>query len=278
VFSIALHTLETKKDDFMKPVFSTLMAGIALIAFGILALADQMGYLGNISLQTGMFVFLAASAFFFIIYFADGIRAWGWLFPACIFTALSGVLFIVNTQKNEMWIPTLILSSVAIPFLAAFLLDRSRKWALIPFFIPAVIGLIPALSSIFSGDAMGTFILSMIGLPFLAAYFITAKAWWGIIPAGILLSIGAMIAANIFVDEALGVALMFSGWALTSKILWKQHNLQWARIPTMGLSILAGVLVLISIGFQSVLPIVLMVAGLALILFVLRQRTAPAEG
>jgi hypothetical protein len=45
MFIVALHTLETKKDDFMKPVFSTLVAGIALIAFGILALADQMGYL-----------------------------------------------------------------------------------------------------------------------------------------------------------------------------------------------------------------------------------------
>jgi hypothetical protein len=42
---LSVYAHETAKDDFMKPVFSTLMAGIALITFGVLAFADQMGYL-----------------------------------------------------------------------------------------------------------------------------------------------------------------------------------------------------------------------------------------
>ncbi|MBI5351492.1 MAG: hypothetical protein HZB50_02510 [Chloroflexi bacterium] len=261
----------------MKPKYSNLFAGIVLILLGAFIFTEQMGYVQELSPRTGMLVFAFASLFFLAIYFLNGIQKWGWLFPAFIFAALSGVLAIVSAELYETLIPALILSSIAIPFLVAFLLNHSRRWALIPFFILALIGLVPALSNMFNGDAMGSLILGMLGVSFLVAYFTIPSAWWGIIPAGFFLSISVMIAANNFIDGSLSVALMFSGWALTSIILWKRHRLQLASFFAIALIVLTGIMLLISVGLQSIIPVLSIMAGLGLVYLAWRPRAILVE-
>lgn len=259
----------------MKSNFTTFFWGLVLILAGGVTLANEMGYLQNLTTQTWGFAFAAASALFFVAYFVNGINAWSWLFPACIFAGLSATVFISEISTAQRWIPTLVVGSVALPFLAAFALDRSRKWALIPAFILGVIAFIPPLDTLLGGEWMGVLIIGMIALPFIAAYLFSEKAWWGIIPGGILLSITLMIGLNELLPNGMAVAIMFLGWMLTFGIVWVRQNRPWAKIPTIAMGALACIMLLISLGLTNYWSIGLILAGIALIAMSLRRRAGP---
>lgn len=261
----------------MKTNFSSVLWGIVLMLVGGFVLAKEMGYLAGFSTTTWMLIFAGASLLFFITYFVNGFRAWTWLFPACIFAALSGTLFIVNSSIPGEWVATLVVGSVAIPFVVAFLLDRSRMWALIPAFILTFVAFIPPLSNLLGGDALGAFIVALLGLPFIAAHFITPKAWWGIIPGGILLSIALMIALSNLLPGETAVAIMFVGWMLTFGLLWLKRNLyasEWAKYPAIVMGILALIMFFISYNLVTFWAIALIVAGVVMLVIGLRQRPA----
>ncbi len=260
----------------MKPNFSSLFWGIALIIAGGFALASEMGYLNGLSSFTWGFIFAAASALFFVAYFVNGIRAWGWLFPACIFAGLSAAIAVSIFPAAQNWIPTLVVGSVAVPFLAAYAIDRSRKWALIPAFILGSVSIIPPLDALHLGDLMGAFIVGMIGLPFIAAYFISPKTWWGILPGGIMVSIALMIGLDNTLHGDLAVAIMFLGWMLTFGIVWKRQSREWAKYPAVVMGILACIMLLISVGLKTYWALGLIAAGIALIAMSLRSRPQTA--
>ena len=117
------------------------------------------------------------------------------------------------------WIPTLVVGSVAVPFLAAYALDRSRTWALIPAFILGFIAFIPPLDNLLKGNGMGAFIVGMLGLPFIVASFISPKAWWGLIPSGILVSLSLMILLENTLPNGMSVAILILGWTLTFSLV-----------------------------------------------------------
>ncbi len=260
----------------MKPNFSSLFWGLTLIIAGGLALANEMGYLNGLTTFTWGFVFAAASALFFVAYFINGIRAWGWLFPACIFAGLSATVAISTFPAVQNWIPTLVLGSVAVPFFAAYALDRSRKWALIPAFILGAISIIPPLDALRLGDLMGAFIVGMIGLPFIAAYFMSRKAWWGILPGGIMVSIALLIGLDNALRGDLAVAIMFLGWMFTFGIVWKRQSRDWAKYPAIVMGILACIMLMISLGLETYWAFGLIVAGIVLIAMSLRPDSETA--
>jgi hypothetical protein len=256
----------------MKPNFSSLLSGLALIAIGGLAFANQLGYLERLTPLTWALIFVISSALFFISYLLNGIHAWGWLFPACISAGLAATIATAEYSAADSWIPTLMIGSVAIPFFAAFALDRSRTWALIPAFILGFIAFIPPLDHLLTGDLMGALIVTVIGLFFVAAYLMVPKNWWAIIPGGILCSIALLIAFEKVLPNATPVTLMFLGWMLTFGLVWKRENKAWARIPVAVMGILAGITLLVSIGLEAYWALGLIVAGLILVILSLFRR------
>jgi len=263
----------------MKTKFSSIFWGLALILVGGFLLGLQLGYFQDLAEQTWMLIFAAASVLFFATYFVNGIQAWGWLFPACIFAALSGTLYIVDTSTPDEWIATLIVGSVAIPFIVAYFLDRSRWALLIPAFILSFVAFIPPLSQILRGEVMGSFIVGMIGLPFLVTYLASPKNWWAIIPGGTMLSIAVMIALTSvrlgFDAGSFAVGVMFLGWALTFALLWlrrTQGAFEWAKYPAIALGIVACIMFLITSGLEIFWSLGLIIAGLVIIYFNLRPR------
>jgi hypothetical protein len=261
----------------MKTNISSILGGLILMIIGGFALAYQSGYLTILPITSWALIFAATSAFFFIAYFVNGFRAWGWLFPACIFAAVSGTISIVNLHIPGEWIPTLMIGSVAVPFIAAYLIDRTRTWALIPAYVLGLIALILPLENILGSDAIGAFIIAMIGLPFVANYLITPRAWWSIIPGGILLSIGVMIAVSNTINSEISVALMFLGWMATFGLVWKRsrlHAAEWAKYPAVVMGILACIMFLIATGLETFWAIGLIAAGLVLVIMNLRERSA----
>ena len=259
----------------MKSQKTPLILGFIFIITGGLALAGQVGYLNSLSITTWMLIFAGASVLFFAAYFISGIRSWGWLFPACIFAGFAGALALDNTSAEE-WMPTLAIGSIAIPFVAAFLLDRSRKWALIPAFILGFISFIVPLTNLLGGDAVGTLVLAAIGLPFIVAYLLSADAWWGVIPGGIMLSVALMVALDNVLPDGMAVAVMFLGWMLTFGFVWLRQSRPWAKFPVIVMGVLASIMLLVSLGLVNYWAIGLVVAGLVLIVLSFLPRRTPA--
>jgi hypothetical protein len=256
----------------VKPNFSSLFGGLALILAGGFALANEMGYLRSLTAQTWALVFAAASALFFVTYFVNGIRAWGWLFPACVFAGLSATIMLFRVPAAQDWLPTLVVGSIAVPFIAAYALDRSRTWALIPAFILGFIAFIPPLDHLLKGNGMGVFIVGMLGLPFIAASVISPKAWWGIIPGGILVSLALMILLGNTLPNGMSVAIMFLGWMLTFGLVWIRQSKPWAKISAIVMGALACLMFLISIGLKTYWALGLIATGIALIALSLRPH------
>lgn len=257
----------------MKPNFSSLLSGLVLIVIGGFTFANQMGYLENLTPVTWALIFTIIGALFFIAYLLNGIRAWGWLFPACIFSALAGTVALAEYSTADQWIPTLMVGSVSIPFFVAYILDRSRTWALIPAFILAFIAFIPVLDNVLTGEWMGALTVAVIGLFFIAGYLMVIENWWAIIPGGILCSIALLIAFENILPNGASLALMFLGVSLTFGVVWKREAKLWARTPVVVMGILAALMLLITLGLETYWGLGLIVAGLALIAINLFRRT-----
>ncbi len=144
--------------------------------------------------------------------------------------------------------------AMALPFLVVYLLDRSRKWALIPFAAIAVVGMIPLLSTQFQDQNVGAIITLLIGAPFLVVYLWNTRNWWALIPAGFMITIaigvfisGSALAgqAGLGENETLGRlvgGVLFLGWALTFFLLWLRRAAAptaWAVYPAAVLALFA---------------------------------------
>ncbi len=216
----------------------------------------------------------------FLVSFALGPRRnWWALIPAWVMGILGLVVLIVERVAGE-WIATLVLSALALPFLVVFLVNRARWWALIPAYVLAFTAAIPPLTRDLAGVYLGGFITIAIGLPFLVVYLISRRSWWALIPAGVMLSIGLMIILTGALDAGdqagqLATGVMFLGWAATFGWLWLRRSLHataWAKYPALALAVLAGILFLITAGFETYWPLMLITAGIVVLYFGLRPR------
>ena len=118
-------------------------------------------------------------------YFSAGLKEWGWLVPAMIFGGLAATVWLAGTGFNQPAIGSIILGSIAVPFLVAFLIDRKNNWwALIPAWVMGLLTIIVLITDFVQGEAIGTLVLWGIGLPFLVVYLTDRTRWWALIPAG----------------------------------------------------------------------------------------------
>ena len=127
----------------MKKRAGNIFWGLLLVASGIYALAQSLGYEVPQDPVLWTYVFAAISLISFILYFVDGWRNWGALFPGCIFAALALLLGMAarGVETPAMAAPLFI--GIAIPFILGYVLDRKQNWwALIPAGVMAALTLI----------------------------------------------------------------------------------------------------------------------------------------
>lgn len=168
----------------MKRQYGNLFWGAALVLAGVLFLIEQLGYLSNLSAQFWMLAFAGFSLLFFVAYFVNGVRAWGWLFPACILGAISLTIFLASGRVADASIGSVILFSIAVPFIIAFVLEvRKNWWALIPAWVMCMLGFVVMIIDRTQGEWIATLILSAFALPFLVVYLVDRSRWWALIPA-----------------------------------------------------------------------------------------------
>lgn len=229
----------------MKANWVNIVWGIVLVLAGGLFLAQNLGWIGMLTLPFWMIVFAVVSLFFFVTYFAKGVREWGWLLPACIFGGVAITMGLANAGFDEPWIGTPILIGNGLPFLVVFLLDRSRNWwALIPAWTLGVIVAILFLVDRVPEEWIGTLVMWGIGLPFLVVYLTDRSRWWALIPGGVLIGIGFIPLLGAYGGENLVGALVM--WLISAPffgVYFVRRENWWAFIPagilaTIGLTIL----------------------------------------
>ena len=235
----------------MKAKYINFIWGLVLILGGGLFLALNLGYLENRSPQLWMAVFASASLLFFAGYFLNGLREWGWLFPASIFGALALTIELGELHLQGAMVASPILASIALPFVVAFVLEpRQRWWALIPAWIMLVLTALMLFVERVPGEAIAALILYSIALPFLVVFLFDRSRRWALIPAFVLAAVGTIPLLTTFVSgEMIGsVVLMFIALPFFVVYFWSESS-WWALLPAGILSSIALSLLLV-IGGQ----------------------------
>ena len=314
----------------MRKNLTNIIVSLALILAGVVFLAQNLGYIQVTSTTIWTSFFGGMSLLFFVSYFVSGLRNWGLLFPAMILGAIgltigltsSGVnnpalgtpilaaialpffaAFALNRKQN-WWalipgtilgvislipliqsraagevIGSMVLFSIAMPFLITFLVDTSKRWALIPALVLGFVGLIPLVTLIANPRVIPVLIMFVFAVPFLLVYLAERSAWWALIPAGVFAGIGAgVLVGTFFTEPSAGIAtagVMFLGWGAAFLVLWLlrgTHPTSWAVYP----AIVCASIALLSLAFAPALrfvwPVILIGAGAYVVIKGLRPK------
>jgi hypothetical protein len=259
---------------------SGLFWGVLLIGGGVLALADQLGYIENLSPTLWIFVFAAISLVGFLSYAMSGWTQWGWLFPTGVFGGLVVIIALATNHVNSAAVGSPLFFGLLIPFVAAYLTDRSRNWwALIPGGIMLFLALVTLLVDNVGGEWVGAMVLLLIALTFLFVYLNNQTRIWALIVAYVfgVLSIAPMLAAFDEMAAYFGPVFLFAV-ALPFFILYF-HSLDnwWAIIPAGALTVIGivaalGISGLINDETSGGYVNAFLMAGLAVVFAVLWLR------
>ena len=106
----------------MKSRWIAIFWSIVMITAGVVFLLRETGVIDFDQFPPAVWAFSFAilSGFFFLTYFLQGVRDWGWLFPATIFAALALIIGSSGTALGEFISGAPIMLAVAIPFLVVF--------------------------------------------------------------------------------------------------------------------------------------------------------------
>lgn len=226
----------------MKARTLNLIWGLLLIAAGGLFLAQNLGLISAPAPLVWAGLFGVASLTFFASYFVSGARNWGWLFPAFVTGAVAATIFLAEMGISGAFMASMILWSVAVPFLVPFVqAPRENWWALIPAYVLGVIGGFLLLSGFIAGEWLVALVMFTIALPFFVAFLLDQENWWALIPGFVMAAVGLfMLLITQFSGEALGAFVLLAIALPFFVVFLRTRDNWWALIP-------AGVLATIAV-------------------------------
>jgi len=264
-------------------------------AAGLLVLAILAFIIGNgwntLSDQTKAIAFVVSSAVFFMSYLVNGVRKWGWLFPALICAAMAfSMLMSINNMEDSPLMGLGILASVAIPFYVGYACEPNHKALLIPAFILTVVMI---LSLTTDSDYEGTFVMFIFALPFFVVYFLSKKSWWAFIPGGFFATIGLVSLLEELIPHKEYASLpntmhwgvynwvLFLLLAFTFGVpcLFRKHQpSNWTKYPAIGFLALALLSLVLGEQFQEYwLASIMLVIGGMFLLAILNKKMPVAS-
>lgn len=253
---------------------SNLFWGITLILVSAALLADQLGIINfaNISTNIWVFVFAGAAVLFLLSYFLNGLKKWGWLFPAFISAALSLTIWMTTRQVEGTVLGTPILVAIALPFYIGYIINH-KDWGLL---IPAWILTINAAATLTSGWVAGRFISALFlfaaALPFLVVFLTNHARRWALIPMWILFVLGLVTLISGYMDGNLISALFLYSVALPFLgVYLLDCKRRWALIPAAIIAFF-GIIPLLSFLIEGEVLSALLMFLMALPFFVVFFR------
>ena len=234
----------------MKRNVSSIFWGLLFILAGAALLADRMGWV-NFSLfstNTWVYIFTGLSLVFFISYFVNGLRHWGWLFPALIFAAISLTIWMSDHALTGSYVGMPILLSIAIPFYVGFALNRRAWGLLIPAWVLTVLALVTLTAELVEGSLIGALFLYAVAAPFLIVYLLDRTRWWALISAWVMFVLGTITLLSDHVDGNLVGALFLFAVALPFLVVYlMDRTRRWALIPAVAIALVGTIPLLASV-------------------------------
>jgi hypothetical protein len=228
----------------MKVNRSGLFWGLLLIIGGGVALAQQLGYMNQLPDSAWMWVFGVISLVALVSYITSGWNQWGWLFPAGIFGGLAVTVALATNHVDNAAVGSPIFFGLLIPFVVAYLTDRTRNWwALIPGGIMLFLAMVTLLADNVGGEWIGSLFLFLIALSFLIVYFSNRTRNWALLVAyilGVLALAPAMASGGGDTAAYFGSVFLFAIALPFFVIYFRSPENWWAIIP-------AGVMTTLSV-------------------------------
>lgn len=217
---------------------------------------------------------------FVAAYLTDRIRNWWALIPGGVMLFLALTTLLVDTVGGE-WVGAMFLLLIGLAFLAVYLNNQTRIWALIVAYVFGVLSIAPMLAA--GGEIaayFGSVFLFGVALPFFILYFRSMDNWWAIIPAGALSVVGVVVTlaiAGLIHDGTSGGyinAFLMAGLAVIFAILWLRHNKAWAKIVAIVLAAVAVASVFFVSSYEIFWPVAIILGGIYLLYTAMRPKTA----
>jgi hypothetical protein len=190
---------------------SGLVWGGLLIVFGVLALLETVTDLGA---WVWVAVLTIGGLAVYGVYATDREEKWLLIISYAMLAVAGLVALLTLGVLDDPYVATYVLLAIAIPFLAAFLFDRTRWGLLIPFYVLLAVGVFVPLTElgILDDNLTVTYILLAIAIPFFVVFIRNTKNWWALIPGGILAVIGlSFLIAEASVEYIFAAALIVAG-------------------------------------------------------------------
>ncbi len=214
---------------------SSLFWGLLLIIGGGVALAQQFGYMNQLPDSAWMWVFALISLVGLVSYLTSGLKEWGWLFPAGIFGGLAVTVALATNHVSSAAVGSPIFFGLLLPFLAAYLTDRTRNWwALIPGGIMLFLAMVTLLVDNVGGEWIGSLFLFLIALSFFVVYLNNHTRTWALLVAYIMfvLSIApAMSSGGGDFAAYFGAVFLFAIALPFFVVYFRSPENWWAIIP-----------------------------------------------
>jgi len=215
----ALVVFLTDRQDWrllIPPYIMLAVAGIA--ALGISNLLE-----GEILAST---VLLLVAIPFLVVFLLNRGNWWA-LIPSWVLLSISLMIFLLDQNiLSGGIVPLFVLSSIGLPFLVVYLLNRENWWALIPAYIMFDVGIMVALidARLLNDLAIPAYVMFSIALPFFFVYLINRKNWWALIPGGITAVIGlGFFAGTDLAKYVIPAVLLIAGiWVLSRSFTKKE--------------------------------------------------------
>ncbi len=221
--------------------------GIVLIAGGVYALAQTLGYTTSENPVVWAFIFGGICLVSLIFYFIDGVKNWGWLFPVGIFGALAFMMVLVSRGEDNPAMAAPLFIGIGLPFVVVFFFDRLKNWwALIPAGVMAFLTLVVLFVDRVPGEWIGSGFLFILAVTFFLVYW-SRRVTWAAIVAYVLFVLCFMpLMATTSHAEFSGIIVLL---AIGLPFLWvyfRYPERWWAIIP-------AGILLTLGIVTAVVL-------------------------
>jgi hypothetical protein len=190
---------------------SGLVLGGLLIVFGVMALLETVTDLGA---WVWVAVLTIGGLGIYAIYATDRKEKW-LLIISYAMLAVAGLVTLLTLEVlDDPYVATYVLLAIALPFLVAFLLDRTRWGLLIPAYVLLAVGVFVPLTElgVVDDNSTVTYILFAVAIPFFVVFIRNSKNWWALIPGGILAIIGlSFLIAEASVEYIFATVLIVAG-------------------------------------------------------------------
>jgi hypothetical protein len=207
----ALVVFFTDRQDWQLLIPPYILLAVAAIA--ALGISDllQGDILGSVVLLIIAIPFLAV--------FLLNRENWWALIPGWVLFSISVMVFLLgqNLLRGGI-VPLYVLSSIGLPFLVIYFINRDNWWALIPAYAMFAIGIMVALIDfrVLNDLAIPAYVMFAVAIPFFVVYFANRNHRWALIPGGItgVIGLGFFLGTDLAKYVVPAVLMVAGVWVL----------------------------------------------------------------